>query len=99
MINNDFYTAWTAASSLAATMHIFAPNMFGQGLPELDRRRFVAAGALGAGLMLVVGIIRPDLSWIADLMRVYLSEPEWMLRGLIRMWMDSGIKSLVVGHA
>lgn len=82
MINNDFYTAWTATSAFAATMHIFAPNMFGTGLPSLDKRRFGAAGIFGLILVLIVGFWRPDLTWLANWMHDYISEPDWLLRGL-----------------
>jgi hypothetical protein len=83
MVNNDIYTAWTVASSFAATLHIFAPNMMGQGLPTLDKRKFAAAGALGSLLAVLVGFWRPDLRFVADWMHEHLMSPEWAQRGLI----------------
>jgi hypothetical protein len=90
MINNDYYTAWSALSAFAATLHIFAPNIMGPALPKLDRLRFGLTGALGFGLICVVGFWRPDLSPFADWLHSVLDEPEWMKRGLIEVWRSGG---------
>lgn len=85
MLNNDFYTAWTAVSSFAAALHILAPNLIGPNMPEMDRAKYGSVAALGFTLAIVVGVWRPDLSPIAEFFHVLIMEPhqigEW-LRGL-----------------
>jgi hypothetical protein len=90
MINNDYYTAWSALSAFAATLHIFAPNIMGPALPKLDRIRFGLTGALGFGLICIVGFWRPDLSPYATWLHSLMDEPEWMKRGLIEVWRSGG---------
>lgn len=82
MLNNDYYTAWTMASSFAACLHVFAPNLIGPDLPKMDKIRFAVTGMVGLTMLLVVGIWRPDLSGFAEWMHEHLAEPDWMVNGL-----------------
>lgn len=89
MVNNDFWTTWTAASSFAASLHIIAPNMVGVGIPEMDRRRYKWASAIGVVLVVVIGFWRPDLSGVAEEVRQWLDEPVWARDGLLRLMQSS----------
>lgn len=90
MINNDYYTAWSALSAFAATLHIFAPNIIGPALSKLDQVRFGATALLGLVLVVVVGFWRPDLSPVAEWLHSVMDEPDWMKRGIFSVLREGG---------
>lgn len=90
MVNNDYYTAWSALSAFAATLHIFAPNIMGPAMPKLDQVRFGATAVLGVVLVVVVGFWRPDLGPVAEWLHSVMDEPDWAKRGLLQVLRDAG---------
>ena len=72
LINNSLYDFWIVLAGIALTVAISVPNLFGKGVPPLDR---VQLGAAWTAMFLLVSYLvlaRPNLDPLADLVRPWL---------------------------
>jgi hypothetical protein len=91
MVNNDLYQSWVMFNCMAAGLHIIAPNLLGQGVPNTDRARLTGAFGIAFALILVVSVVKPDLTPYSEAIRPYLestnTRPDgYPIQGMLAPW-------------
>jgi hypothetical protein len=86
MVNNDFYQSWVMFNCIAAGLHIIAPNLLGQDVPNVDRARLAGAFGIAFAFILAVSILRPDLAPLSEAIRPYLETGSRADGMLIQGW-------------
>lgn len=72
LINNAIFDFWVVLGSLGLLIAVTVPNLFGKGVPPLDKLQLGAVWLTMFALVAYLTLVRPDLEPVAQAVRPYL---------------------------